>query len=235
MEIVTLLKKGRCLNQSHLICTSQGEHTNPTDDPSRARDHVVGHGFGHCLFAERPSSKYNSFSSHILPGYKGSAFPNFHWGQHDATTTINWLDKIYTEVVHWRYSLFSVPMGSKFVMELSRLYNALSCRKGGYPSIRHNEIRNLTAKVLTEVCNDVLLEPPLQPLTGERFPGASVNTSEGAHLDISFDGFWGGKFEKTFVDIRVFNPHAPGGMAGECNMFYKRLAHVGREKAVKVQ
>ena len=36
-------KKGRCLNQSHLICTPQSEHTNPTDDPSRVRDHVVGH------------------------------------------------------------------------------------------------------------------------------------------------------------------------------------------------
>ena len=63
----------------------------------------------------------NSFSSHILPDYKGSALPNFHWGQLDATTAINWLDKIYTEVVHWRYSLFNVPigqLGSKFVMEL---------------------------------------------------------------------------------------------------------------------
>ena len=86
---------------------------------------------------------------------------------------------------------------------------ALSCRKEGYPSIRHNEIYNLTARVLTEVCNDVLLEPPLQPLTGEKFPGASINTSEGARLDISFNGFRDGKFEKTFVDVRVFNPHAP--------------------------
>ena len=35
-------KMGRCLNQSDLICTPQSEHTNPTDDPSRVRDHVVG-------------------------------------------------------------------------------------------------------------------------------------------------------------------------------------------------
>ena len=107
-------KKGRCLNQSHLICMSQSEHNNPTDDPSRVRDHVVGHNsdidvpvssLNNC---PQNTSINNSFSSHILPGYKGSALPNFHWGQHDATTTINWLDKIYTEVVHWRYSLFSV-------------------------------------------------------------------------------------------------------------------------------
>ena len=100
--------------------------------------------------------------------------------------------------------------------------HALSCRKGGYPSIRHNEIRNLTAKVLTEVCNDVLLEPPLQPLTGEKFPGASVNTSEGARLDISFNGFWGSKFEKTFVDVRVFNSHAPSNKCSQTEECYKK-------------
>ena len=36
-------KKGPCLNQSHLICMSQSEHTNAMDDPSRVRDHVVSH------------------------------------------------------------------------------------------------------------------------------------------------------------------------------------------------
>lgn len=33
--------------------------------------------------------------------------------------------------------------------------HALSCPKGGFPSIRHNEIHDLTATLLTEVCNDV--------------------------------------------------------------------------------
>ena len=28
-------------------------------------------------------------------------------------------------------------------------------------------------------------------------------------LDIAANGFWGGRFERTFFDVRVFNPHAP--------------------------
>ena len=38
----------------------------------------------------------------------------------------------------------------------------LSCPRGGFPSIRHNEIRHLTATLLTEVCSSVTIEPDLQ-------------------------------------------------------------------------
>ncbi len=44
--------------------------------------------------------------------------------------------------------------------------HALSCAKGGFPSIRHNEIRDLTADLLSEVCNNVCTEPELLPVTG---------------------------------------------------------------------
>ena len=37
--------------------------------------------------------------------------------------------------------------------------HALSCPKGGLPSLRHNEIRDLTARLLTEVCHQVQVEP----------------------------------------------------------------------------
>ena len=87
--------------------------------------------------------------------------------------------------------------------------HALSCAKGGFPIIRHNEIRDLTADLLTEVCNDVRVEPTLQPITDESIPHASANLQEGARLDISANGVWGGRFEKTFLDVRVFNPLAP--------------------------
>ena len=45
--------------------------------------------------------------------------------------------------------------------------HVMSCPKGGYPSIRHNEIRDLTATLLSEVCHNVSIEPHLQPMTGE--------------------------------------------------------------------
>ena len=43
----------------------------------------------------------------------------------------------------------------------------MMCSKGGFPTIRHNEVRDLTADLLTEVCYDVEVEPKLQELTGE--------------------------------------------------------------------
>ena len=80
----------------------------------------------------------------------------------------------------------------------------------------HNEIRDLTANLLTEVCNDVCIEPDLQPITGEVLAGASSNAQDGARLDIPANGFWGGRFERTFFDVRVFNPHAPSNRHSNC-------------------
>ena len=75
--------------------------------------------------------------------------------------------------------------------------------------MRHNEVRDLTANLKTEVCHDVCIEPALQPVTGERSTGASAITDEGARLDIAASGFWGGRNECAFFDVRIFNSHAP--------------------------
>ena len=40
--------------------------------------------------------------------------------------------------------------------------HAMVCHMGGFPTIRHNEIRDLTASLLTEVCSNVAIEPHLQ-------------------------------------------------------------------------
>ena len=53
--------------------------------------------------------------------------------------------------------------------------HALSCQHGGFPSIRHNELRDLTAHLLTEVCSNVGVEPALQPLESERMDYRSAN------------------------------------------------------------
>ena len=87
--------------------------------------------------------------------------------------------------------------------------HALSCPKGGFPSIRHNEIRDFTAYVLSEVCSDVCVEPELQVLSGESLAYKTANAADGARLDIAANGLWGGRYERTFVDVRIFNPHAP--------------------------
>ena len=62
----------------------------------------------------------------------------------------------------------------------------VSCPKG---TIRHNEICDLTANLLTEVDHEVQVKPHLQPITGEQFRLASSNVEDGTHLDISVNGF----------------------------------------------
>ena len=83
--------------------------------------------------------------------------------------------------------------------------------------------------LLTEVCHDVMVEPYLQPLTGEVMANATSNSSEGARLDIAVNGFWGGCFEKTFLDVRLFNPHAPLNNSITGSMRTKRSELMNKE------
>ena len=55
----------------------------------------------------------------------------------------------------------------------------------------HNEVRDMTASLLTEVCHGVSTEPHLQPLTGEAMPHRSANVEDGARLDVAVQFFWG--------------------------------------------
>ena len=87
--------------------------------------------------------------------------------------------------------------------------HALSCSRGGFPSIRHNEIRNITADLLSGVCHGVGTEPSLQPVTGEQLEHRTANREDGARLDIVAQNFWGRDRQSAFFDVRVFNPYAP--------------------------
>ena len=86
--------------------------------------------------------------------------------------------------------------------------HALSCGRGGFPIIRHNEIRNLTVQLLTEVCSEVCVEPELQPVGPDQLQGATANRQDGARLDVAANGVWGGSFEKTYSVVRFVNPYA---------------------------
>lgn len=65
--------------------------------------------------------------------------------------------------------------------------------------MRHNEIRDFTANLMTEVCHNVTIKSHLQPLTGESLQGASSITQDGARLDVAADGFWRSRFERAFL------------------------------------
>ena len=83
--------------------------------------------------------------------------------------------------------------GSSFTVE-----HALTCNRGGFSFLRHNEIRDLSAKFLTEVCPNMGIEPGLQPLSGETLAMHTPNRQEEARLDIRAQGFWGERHEDAF-------------------------------------
>ena len=82
--------------------------------------------------------------------------------------------------------------------------HAMCCAKGGFPTIRHNEVRDVLVDLLTEVCPDVAVEPLLAPVTNEVFVAASTNTNSDARADIRARDFWT-RAQNAFFDIRVFH------------------------------
>ena len=83
---------------------------------------------------------------------------------------------------------------------------AMSCKRGGFVTIRHNDLRDLTANLLSNVCNDVEIEPKLLPVTGENVSYRTANTRAEASLDIKSRGFWV-RGQQAFFDIKVFDPN----------------------------
>ena len=64
----------------------------------------------------------------------------------------------------------------------------MSCKKGGFVSVRHNDLRDLTTNMLSKVCKDVEIEPKLTALTDEVFGSRTANTTNEARLDIRARG-----------------------------------------------
>ena len=84
--------------------------------------------------------------------------------------------------------------------------HAMNCKRGGFISMRHNNIRDFQANLLTKVCKDVEVEPPLQALTEERLT-ASTLIGDVARPDVRARGFWRNG-QNAYFDIRVTNADA---------------------------
>ena len=69
--------------------------------------------------------------------------------------------------------------------------HAMTCNRGGSPPLMwHNDIRNIIAKLLQEVCHTVATESLPQLLSGESFHHPLANVSNEAHLDIKACRVW---------------------------------------------
>ena len=107
--------------------------------------------------------------------------------------------------------------------------HALSCPYGGFPTLRHNELRDLTATLMKEVCHNVSREPPLQPLSGETLSYSTAGT-EGARLDVAADEFWGIPGQRAFFDVRVVNPFSCTYRNLPLSSVYKRVEEEKKRK-----
>ena len=86
------------------------------------------------------------------------------------------------------------------------IQHAMSCKRG-FIAIRHNDLRDLNANLLTEVCKDVDIEPQLVLVTDQTFENRTTNTNNEGRVDIKSRGFWV-KDQQPFLDVRVFDPNA---------------------------
>ena len=66
----------------------------------------------------------------------------------------------------------------------------MSYKKASFIYKRHNNLRNLTANMMSEVCKDTEVEPKLTPLSGEELHSRTSNSSNEARVDIRTRGFW---------------------------------------------
>ena len=114
----------------------------------------------------------------------------------------------FWDLVKIRYGWFikrlpiNCACGSKFNIE-----HALVCKKGGFVTLRHNNLRDITAALLKEVCHDVKVEPQLQQFSGELLNERTANKQDDARVDISVRGFWQAG-QQAFYDVRVFYSNA---------------------------
>ena len=100
----------------------------------------------------------------------------------------------FRDAVHLRYG-WDIPNTPRY------------CKRGGYVNYRHNNVRDSVAEYLRLVTKDVRIEPLLTPIESANFQEKG-NNADKARLDISARGVWS-TFERTFFDVRIFNPKSP--------------------------
>ena len=102
--------------------------------------------------------------------------------------------------MRYNCALLRLPLVCEYGMKFDLTY-ALSCKKGGFVSLRHNNIRNITALLLKKICKDVRVEPLLQLLIGESLQHHTTREYE-VRLEVCVRGFWEAG-QAAFFDVKV--------------------------------
>ena len=90
----------------------------------------------------------------------------------------------FKDAVALRYALPIANIAKNCICGKENTYNhILICKKGGFVNSRHNRLRDTIASILEKICNEVVVEPMLQPCTGESLrPGTILD--DGARLGV---------------------------------------------------
>eukprot|EP00117_Sycon_ciliatum_P023019 scpid36326/ scgid19687/ len=59
-------------------------------------------------------------------------------------------------------------------------------------------------------------------MTGEQLQYRTANVEDHARLDVAASGLWGSRFERTLIDVRVFNPYARSNQSAPRTTVYHR-------------
>ena len=85
-------------------------------------------------------------------------------------------------------------------------------------TIRHNNVRDFEANLLKNVCNDVEIEPKLQPIENDE-----------ARLDIRARGFWR-PGQSAYFDVRITNVNSNSQMNIPSETIYKNHENEKKRK-----
>ena len=100
--------------------------------------------------------------------------------------------------IRYKWHLHRLPENCECGQKIN-FEQALSCKKGGFITIRHNQVRYITANLLKIISNDVKIEAPLlEVYQREQLIYKTVHEQI-----LSITRFWIA-LQKIFFDVRVF-------------------------------
>ena len=87
------------------------------------------------------------------------------------------------------------------------IQHSMNYNKGGFISIRYNDLRDLAGTMMSQVCKDTKIEPKPTPLSGEELQGRTSNNSNKARKEIRTQDFWE-RGQQALLALRVFDGNA---------------------------
>ena len=122
----------------------------------------------------------------------------------DEGTTLNKSDFRDAICLRYGFPLDGIPLtcvcGQAFSVD-----HAMTCPCGGYPSARHDEVRDVLADAMRSVFREVETEPQLLPYAEKDLSGKTANRAPEARLDLKVKSFWT-RDQAAFFDVRVTHP-----------------------------